>query len=169
MSDRPNDYGILLNKNAKLYRKWFSERTKLLGINCIFKAPMPGKTYNKNGDLSTAYMPGKVVGCIFHDHPDQKTLKKLGWVAELDSNSSRIEVPYDLAGLQVGALFIVPSGLDAAKGRVFRVINRQTSMVYPASITCEIAPEYEDLDEPNQFTDFKNENMPVLADVEGED
>lgn len=169
MSDKPNDYGLLLNKDIKLHRIWFKQMTKLLGINCIFKAPKEGKDYNKHGDLESNYNDGIVVGCIFHDHPDQKTAKRLGWDAELQQGSSLIDVPYDLQGLQNGALFIVPSGLDNARGRVFRVISMQTGMIYPASITCEIAPEYEDTDERNNFNDFTKENITLLKDAEGDD
>ena len=62
----------------------------------------------------------------------------------MNENSSFIHVDYDLPGLQNGALFIVPSGLDDGKGRLFRVVKMVTEIVYPASITCEIVPEYED-------------------------
>ena len=110
-----------------------------------------------------------LVGCIFQDHPDQKTLKKMGWVAELQENSSIIHVPYDLPGLEVGAQFIVPSGIDHAKGRVFRVISMQTIMVYPASIACEIAPEYHSVDEPHLTKDFTQNNFTVLIDNEEDD
>lgn len=87
----------------------------------------------------------------------------------MQENSSIIHVPYDLENLQVGCLFIVPSGLDNAKGRIFRVISMQNTMIYPASIACEIAPEFEDIDEQNLFTDFKTENTTLLKDNEGED
>lgn len=80
-----------------------------------------------------------------------------------------IHVPYDLHDLQVGALFIIPSGIDNAEGRVFRVISMQTVMVYPASITCEIAPEYEDIDERNLINDFRNDDMTLLIDNEDDD
>ena len=143
--------------------------TKLLGINCIYKAPMNGKEINDRGDLQSKYQPGILVGCIFQDHPDQKTLKKMGWVAELQEGSSIIHVPYDLKDLQVGAQFIIPSGLDNAQGRVFRVIGMQNIMIYPASIACEIAPEYFDRDEPVQFTDFSKENFTLLIDNEEDD
>ena len=169
MSDKINDYGILINKDAKLHRGYFKEMVKLLGINCIYKAPLPDKNFDKHGDLDADYYPGMLVGCIFQDHPDQKTLRKMGWVAELQENSSMIHVPYDLPHLQVGALFIIPSGIDQAEGRVFRVISMQNIMVYPASITCEIAPEYEDIDEPNLHTDFSNTNMPLLRNDEDDD
>ena len=169
MSDRPNDYGILLNKDIKIHRQYFKEMVKLLGINCIYKAPLPDKTFDTHGDLDADYYPGKVVGCIFQEHPDQKTLKKQGWVAELQEGSSMIHVPYDLEHLQVGALFIVPSGIDQAKGRLFRVIAMQNIMVYPASIACEIAPEYEDTDEKSTIVDYSKNNFTVLVDDEEDD
>lgn len=169
MSDNASDYGYLLNKDIKLHRMWFKQMTKQYGINCKYKAPLPGKKFDAHGDLKSDYYPEKIVGCIFQDHPDQKTMKKMGWVAELQENSSIIHVPYDLEHLQVGCLFIIPSGLDSAKGRVFRVISMQNAMIYPASIACEIAPEFEDIDEQNLFTDFKTENTTLLKDNDGED
>ena len=169
MSDKPDDYGILLNKDIKLHRLYFKQMVKLLGINCIYRAPLPGKTFDGHGDLDAHYQKGEIVGCIFQDHPDQKTLRKMGWVAELQENSSMIHVPYDLHDLQVGALFIVPSGLDQAEGRVFRVIAMQNIMVYPASVTCEIAPEYFDTDEKTTINDFSQNNFTVLVDDEEDD
>ena len=78
MSDKFNDYGMLLNQDIKLHRTWFKQMTKLLGINCIYKAPMENKTFDNRGDLQSAYQPGILVECIFQEHPDQKTLKKMG-------------------------------------------------------------------------------------------
>jgi len=101
---------------------------------------------------------------LIRQHIFIKTLKKIGWVAELQEGSSIIHVPYDLENLQVGALFIVPSGIDNAKGRVFRVISMQTTMVYPASVACEIAPEYESTAQRNEVEDFKDDNFTVLVD-----
>ena len=164
-----NKYGMLLTPEIKLHRKYFLEMAKLLGIQFIYKAPLPGKTFDNHGDLNANYYPGQVVFGIFQDHPDQKTLKKMGWVAELQENSSIIHVPYDLPNLQVGALFIIPSGLDKAEGRVFRVISMQNIMVYPASITCEIAPEYEDIDEPILHEDFTQSTTTLLIDNEEDD
>jgi hypothetical protein len=80
-----------------------------------------------------------------------------------------IHVPYDLAGLQEGALFTVPSGLDNAEGRIFRVLHMENIMIYPASIACEIAPEYEDTDEQASIHDFTERNFTVLLDNEEDD
>lgn len=167
MSD--NNYGLLINKDIKLHRFYFKEMVKLLGINCQYRAPMSNKHFNTIGDLESDYYPAETVGCIFQEHPDQKTLKKMGWVAELQESSSIIHVPYDLKGLEVGALFSIPSGLDNAAPRVFRVISMQNIMVYPASIACEIAPEYATSDEKVLTQDFSSNNFTVLVDHEEDD
>lgn len=170
MSDIRTDYGLLINKDIKLYRTWFKQMTALHGINCKYRAPLKNKEYDIHGDLQTGYKPEIIVGCIFEEHPDQKSLKKAGWVAELQESSSVIHVPYDLPDLQVGALFEVPSGLDNGKGRLFRVISMSNIMIYPASIACEIALEYESVDEPRLFNAaHEKEDMPLLIDREGDD
>lgn len=169
MSNQNNNYGVLINGNIKIYRKYFKEMCKMLGINCIYRAPLPNKTYDTHGNLETDYYEPFSVGCIFQEHPDQKTLKKMGWVAELNENSSMIHVPYDLPHLQVGALFTIPSGLDNAPGRIFRVISMENIMVYPASIACEIAPEYEDSTPANETKDFTKSTTNVLVDNEDDD
>lgn len=171
MSDSVQDYGFLIRGNdIKLHRTWFKQMTKLHGINVVYKEPYMNKEYDNRGDLISGYKPGITVGCIFQEHPDQKSLKKMGWVAELQEGSSIIHVPYDLPGLQVGALFDVPGGLDQSKPRTFRVISLQNIMIYPASIACEIALEYESVDELRLMTAaHEKEDMPLLIDREGDD
>ena len=143
MSNNVKDYGILIGRDITLHRMWFKQMLALHGINCKYRAPLNNKEYDNYGDLQTSYKPEIIVGCLFEEHPNQKSLKKAGWVAELQEGSSMIHVPYDLPDLQVGALFEIPSGLDNGKGRVFRVISMSNIMVYPASIACELALEYE--------------------------
>lgn len=136
-------YGLLLNDNIKLHRSYFNEMVKLLGIQVIYRATLPNKHYTTYAEIESNYDQPMLVGCIFDEHPTQQTLKKMGWVAELQQNSSIIHVPYDLPNLQQGCLFIIPSGIDNAKGRLFRVVSMSNSIVYPASVSCEIVPEYE--------------------------
>lgn len=169
MANIETDYGILLNNNMKLQRHYFKEMTKLLGINCKYYAPLANKKFNTYGDLESNYQEAISVAVIFEEHPDQKTLKKLGWVAELQESSSLIHVPYDLPGLEVGALFEVPGGLDTAKERLFRVISMKVGMICPASITCEIAPEYINTSPVAETYDFKQNNFTKLIDLEEDD
>ena len=160
------DVGILLNSNnIKLQRQYFKQMVKLIGIQAIYRQPMENKSWDGWGELDSYYYPPKVVGCIFTEHPNQKTMKKLGWVAELDAQASLIEVPYDLEGIQAGALFIIPSGIDNAKGRVFKVNSMENISVFPSSIICEIAPVYEDSFDRGQMQHSDND-MNLLSDVE---
>ena len=155
-------YGLLLNENIKLHRRYFREMVKLLGVYVIYRAPKANQHWTTYGEIESNYEPPLLVGCIFDQHPTQQTLKKIGWVSELQENASIIHVDYDLPNLQQGALFIIPSGLDNAKGRLFRVTKLTNSIIYPASIMCEIVPEYEDTFIPETQYDFQHSSFTSL-------
>ena len=165
MNTKNPNYGLLLNSDAKLHRKWFKEMTSLIGINVIYRSPKPDKHYTTYAEIESNYNNPELIGCIFDEHPEQKTLKMLNWVSELQESFSIIHLPYDLQGLQKGALVIVPSGLDNAKGRLFRVVELSNIMVYPSSITCKIVPEFENTYEKSQ-SDFKHNSFTLLNDEE---
>ena len=163
------DTGLLVNvSNIKLHRKYFSEMVKLHGIQVLYRAPRKGKQYNDYGELDTYYYEPIKVGCIFHEYPTQYTMRKLGWNSELSKNNSLIEFPYDLEGLQAGALFIIPSGIDNAQGRVFRVLQMSTNSVCPSSVTCEIGPVFKN-DFQKESLDFTTENFNLLVEEDLED
>lgn len=139
-----SQYGLLLNeKDILLQRNYFREMTELLGVKVIHRAPRQGKTYTTYSEIDSNYFEPELIGCIFDEHPNQRTMKKLGWVSELDTNASIISVPYDVKGLQQGSLFVVPSAFDNSKGRLFRVVEITSTMIYPCSLTCKLVPEYE--------------------------
>lgn len=163
-------YGLLYSRDLTIQRKQFKEATKLIGMPGVkYRAPLPGKTFDQHGDLDADYFEERDIGCFFHEHPDQKTMKKIGWVAELQEGSSLIEVAYDTPHLQVGSLFLIPAGIDFAEPRWFRVISMQNIMLCPVSITCEIAPEYEDVDEPVIHNDHVKQNFTLLLPDEDDE
>ena len=159
-----SDTGLLISKkNIELHRSYFRQMTKLIGINVVYRSPRDvSKDWTENGELDTHYNAPIVVGCIFQEHATVWTMKKLGWNSELQEGYSIIHVPYDLPGLQVGALFIIPSALDNTDGRVFRVTRMSKVQVYPASIACEIAPEWQSSAERSQTVDFRVSDFNVL-------
>lgn len=158
-------YGLLLNNNAKLYRQYFREMVSLIGVQVIYRSPKKDKHWTTYAEIESNYNPPTLEGCIFDEHPSIKTLKKMGWVSELQPNSSIIHVPYDLPNLQVGALFIIPSGLDNTKGRVFRAVSMETIFIYPASVAVEIVPEYEN-DFDDSLHNHKNNSFNLLREEE---
>lgn len=158
-------YGKLLSPDIKIHRKYFDELVRLIGIQTFYRAPKPGKTYTLYTEIISNYQDPIQLGCIFHEHPDQQTLKRMGWVAELGESSCLIDVPYDTPDLQQGALFYLPGGLDTAKSRLFRVVKLQNSMVYPAAITCEVVPEYENT-YVQELNDFRQTDFNLLSEEE---
>ena len=158
-----NKYGLLLNGDIKLQRMYFEEMCKLIGINVIYRSPKKDKHYTTYAEIKSNYNDPELIGCIFDEHPTQQTLKKMGWVSELQENSSIIHISYDTPNIQQGALFLIPSGLDDGKGRLFRLVKLSNIMVYPASIACEIVPEYENTYEESQ-NNFDNSSFNLLRE-----
>ena len=159
--DAQEKYGVLLNGGIKLHRNYFKEMCKLLGIVCLYYAPRPDKRWTTYAEIKSNYFDPVAVPTIFDEHPNQQTMKKMGWVSELQETSSIIHVPYDLHGIQQGALFAVPSGLDDGKARLFRVVRMRNSIIYPASISCEIVPEYENTYVQSN-NDFEHSSLNLL-------
>lgn len=159
-------YGKLLTPDIKLHRQYFNEMVKLLGIQVIYRAPRKDKHWTSYAEIDSNYKEPILVGCLFEEYPTQQTMKKRGWVSELQENSSFIDIPYDTPDIQVGALFIVPSGLDDGKGRLFRCVSMRNSMIYPAAVTCEIVPEYENTNVLDN-KDFQHTSFNLLNEEEG--
>ncbi len=162
-------FGSLIHeKDIKLFRKYFEEMIKLHGVQLVYYRPKPGKHYTTWGELEENFEEPIITGCLFNDHPDQYTMKKLGWNAEQQIEASLIDVPYDLCDIQSGALFVIPSGIDNAPGRLFRVDKMKVGIMYPASITCYCVPEYEDT-LPNDTLYFKQNDFKLLHDDEDDE
>ena len=108
------------------------------------------------------YKEEQKVGVIFQEHIDQKTAKKLGWNAELVESAALIHVPYDLEGLQIGGTFEIPSAYDDTQSRLFRVVEMYSMMIYPASITCRLVPEFKNTAQREEIEDFHMSNFNLL-------
>lgn len=156
--------GVLVNKDTLLQRKYFLEMARLRGFESSYRYPLRDKTYSTQGELVSHYSAPQDVWCVLNENVDQRTRRKLGWNAEQLDSLMLISVPYDLEGIQVGALFTIPSAIDTAKDRLFRVIEMSTIPLYPASITCRIAPEYETEIEKAELKDFKTSTFNLLRE-----
>lgn len=163
-------YGGLLTPQIKLHRQYFREMVKLLGIHVIYRAPKPGKHYTTYGEIDSNYTSPTLVGCIFDNHPSQQTLRKLGWASEIADGACIIHVSYDLPDLQQGCIFIIPSGLDDGKAKLFRVSKISNDMIYPCSFACEIVPEWEDTLNQDYIYDYSSDkdDFKLAEEVEHE-
>lgn len=163
------DTGLLLNKDniVPLQRFYFQQMVRLVGLNVLYRAPKcKDRKYDVYGEMDTFFESPIVVGCIYDEHTDQKTMKKLGWNAERGETTPVIHVPYDLPGLQAEGLFIIPSGLDNGEGRVFKVLEMSNIPVYPASMACKLGPVLKSNFERSQLHDFTVNDFNVLNEEE---
>ena len=161
------DIGILYNEqNLKLQRIYFNQMLRMIGIKVLHYAPLPGKRYTTYAEIKTAFEEPVVTGCVFEEHPTQKTMKKLGWDSERQEDASLISVPYDLAHVQAGSLFALPSGIDNSEARLFRVVEMSTIILYPASITCKLVPEWANTARESQIVNFKTQDFNLLREEE---
>lgn len=165
------DTGLLLNRNnIILHRKYFKQMLQLHGIRVKYQAPINDtKGYDLHAELDTRYYDPIDIFCLYLDHPDQKTRKKMGWNAELGDDSIMIVVEYDVPNIQEGALITLPSAIDNSKGRIFKILNMKIIPIYPCSITCELGPVLEDSLTPAQVIDFSKSNFNLLYSEEDEE
>ena len=73
-----NKFGLLVGPDIKLHRTYFNEMITLLGIRVLYRAPKPNKHYTTYTEIDTNFEKAIPLGCIFDEHPQQQTFKKLG-------------------------------------------------------------------------------------------
>ena len=73
-----------------------------------------------------------------------------------------VNFPYNTPDIEVGCIVMIPSGLDNAPPRMFRIARMSTIMIYPASIACECVPEFENVLPKSQVEDFRNSSTNIL-------
>lgn len=130
----------LLQNDITVLRYYFREALDLYGIPARYYQLKPNCHFTVAGELSANYFDSIKCKIIFDQVPKISTLKKLGWVTELDQAASLIHVDFDLPGISFGSLFEIKDPLAPDKGKLFRVTKLQTSIIYPVSITCQIVP-----------------------------
>lgn len=133
----------LINQDAEIFREYFEECLELWGIPALYfqckdeNIPMD-KQFTVLGEMSKHYYAPLEKHVIFEATPKVQTLRKLGWVTELDKEQPIVHVEYNLPGLTRGAVFKIKDPMSLTDGRLFRVTKMSLGILYPASIACQI-------------------------------
>ena len=136
--------GELFKNDATLYRKFFKEQAKLLGVHVQYRYPIDlDYTLHNQADV-TGYSEPIELDIIFDQSPKLKTLRRLGFISE-DPNDKPyiIQTAYDTPNLQKECLFYLPSPLPGTESRVFRVTEITMDQILPDSFYCRLAPVFE--------------------------
>jgi len=136
--------GQLFKQDATIYRKFFKEQAKLLGIPVQYRYPIDMEFTTHGQEDPKGYSEPIKMDIIFNASPKLSTLRKLGWVSE-DKNDKPylIQTAYDTPNLQKGSLFILPAPEPLSESRVFKVVDIQVDQILPDSWYCKVAPKLE--------------------------
>lgn len=132
--------GILLRNDLEIQRYYFNEALDYYGIDAdYYQVKEPSQQFTSAGEASSNYYDPVPMRIIFDQVPKVSTLKKLGWVTELNEDSQPIiHIPFDTPGIQFGALFKIADPLKPGSGRMFRATKLSTGIIYPTAVTVQI-------------------------------
>lgn len=151
--------GLLNRRDSLIYRKYFSEMCKLIGISVGYQYITKKEMTIHSEDNSEFSMPIRL-NILFDENPSVDTLNRLGWVSEINDNKPIvINVPYNTPHLTVNARVIVESTDGTPRPRVFRITTIKSDLEYPDAYTCIIAPVFDQFVQRNQYTLVNNEKV----------
>lgn len=134
--------GLLVGKDATIFRNYFNEMTKLLGIQVKYFYPidMDFSVYGDENPLG--FSEPELIDIIFDENPSIRTLKKYGWVTEGEERQPIMaQFPYNTKNLQKGCRIAIQSNLYD-KDRLFVVTDMTTNLEFPESYMCKLAPVF---------------------------
>ena len=157
----------ILQNDLTIYRQWASEELDLYGVSAEYYQLKPNHSWTVAGELAANYFDPRPIKLFFDQVPKISTLKKLGWVTELDQQASLVNILFTTPGIAVGCLFNIKDPLTPDSGRLFRVTKLQTGILYPSYVTCQIVPVLGT--EPEETVDPYQGNKSIFLDKpEGE-
>ena len=156
--------GLLTNEDAEIYRGFFREMCELLGQTVLYQYPLnTNKTIHSepNIELSDPIR----LDIIFNENPTVDTLRKHGWVTEINGSLPVIaQVPYDIPGLARYARITIPPVGNVMRERIFEITAISTILEYPDCWTVRLVPVYNSYKEKNNYSNSNIEYMDTQSD-----
>lgn len=154
--------GELLKKDAVIYRQFFKETAKLLGVKVLYSYPID-MDYTLHGNADPlGYSEPIEMDIILQESPKLTTLRKLGWVSEDPNDKPYLcQVPYDAPNLQRYCRIELPAPSPLSPSRLFRITEIQVDQLMPDSWYCKLAPVFEKPDTIKE-KDYKDKSYTYL-------
>lgn len=151
--------GELFNNDALIYRRFFKEQAKLLGIKVKYQYPVDMKFTNSGQENPKGYSEPIDMDIIFSQSPKLSTLRKLGWVSQDPSEKPYlVQLPYDAPNLQKGCLLILPAPDPLTSTNVFKITEITVDQILPDSWYCKVAPKFGEMNALKQEDYITNNN-----------
>ena len=158
--------GLLTQDDSTLYRGWFKEVSKLRGFSVGYQYPL-GTDKTIHSEPNIRLSEPENIDIIFNENPTVDTLRKLGWVSELNDQKPIIaQLPFDTPHLARYARIIIPPFLEInSRSRVFQITNMKTIIEFPDCWTVSLVPVFDSYQDDNEYIDSNNNY--IDTNVEG--
>lgn len=146
--------GFLTQEDSTLYRGWFKEMAKLRGFSVGYQYPLDtDKTIHSEPNIRLSN-PIRM-DIIFNENPRVGTLRKLGWVTEINEQKPVIaQLPFDAPHLARYARIIIPPFVEInSRSRVFQVTKMNTLLEFPDCWTVALVPVFDSYKEDNEYAE----------------
>ena len=150
--------GLLNRHDANIYRGYFTEMCKLIGISVGYQYVKEQKMTIHSEDISELSMPIRI-DILFDENPTVDTLNKLGWVSEIGDTPIIANLPYNTPKLTVNARIIIESTDGVARPRVFKITKIASDLEFPDAYTVALVPVFDQYPQKNQYTLVNTEKM----------
>ena len=151
--------GLLNRKDSTIYRNYFKECAKLIGIECSYQYVVKQDLTIHSEDNSTLSQPIPL-NILFDENPSVDTLNRMGWVIELGTVQPVVAtLPYDTPNLTVNARITVMAKDGLARQRVYRITKIASDIEYPSTWSCTLVPIMDQIPQENKYTLINNEKI----------
>lgn len=135
--------GMLTKADSTIFRSWFKEMAKLLGIRVIYQYPIDMQFTMYAEENPKGFSEEILMDIIFEENPKITTLRKYGWVSEIpDDKPYLAQLPFDAKNLCKGCRVSIIPPLPLAEKRVFVITDIQSNLQFPDSWMCKLAPVF---------------------------
>ena len=149
--------GQLVKADSTMFRSWFKEMAKLLGIRVIYQYPIDMKFTIYAEENPKGFSEEILMDIIFEENPKITTLRKYGWVSEIpDDKPYLAQLPFDAKNLCKGCRISIIPPLPLADKRVFVITDIQSNLQFPDSWMCKLAPVF--FEKTENKLDYKDKN-----------
>ena len=144
--------GLLNRSDARIFRGYFSEMCKLIGISVGYQYVVEQRMTIHSEDNSKFSIPQRL-DILFDEDPSTDTLNKIGWISETNDQKPVVaNLPYNTPNLTVNARIIIESIDGVGRPRVYKITMIKADLEFPDAYTCTLVPVFDQIEQRNQYT-----------------
>ncbi len=150
--------GLLTQNDSTIFRGYFKEMAKLIGIRVIYQYPIDMEFTIYAEENPKGFSEEIPLDVIFEENPKITILWKYGWVSQVpDDKPYMATLPFDTPQLCKGCRISIVPPQPLTDKRIFVVTDIQTGLEFPDSWVCKLAPVF--FNKTDKLTDgYKDKN-----------